>query len=161
MDTSLWPPAINTHRPAFLDALLTLLPDPHATHFNKRCTSISTSASGAQCIHFADGTTHEADLIIGADGISSTSRNSVVGTDKKLQFTNTVAYRGLVPMETLREEAVKADLSRRVYNFVGIYKVGVTVALRKKKSFLLQHIIAFQIISGKIASTSAMCPPAH
>ncbi|KAJ7043105.1 FAD/NAD-P-binding domain-containing protein [Mycena alexandri] len=131
---------IGIYRPAFLDALLPLLPNPNATHFNKRCTSISTSTSGAQCIHFADGTTHEADLIIGADGIRSTSRNAVAGTDKKLlQFTNTVAYRGLVPMETLRREGVKTELSRRVYNFIGIDK----------------HIIAFPIKSGKIVNIVA------
>ncbi|KAJ7789406.1 salicylate hydroxylase [Mycena olivaceomarginata] len=88
---------IGIYRPAFLAAVLPLLPDSSATHFNKRCTSISTTASGSQCIHFADGTTHEADLVIGADGIKSISRNALVDPAKRpLQFTNTVAYRGLV-----------------------------------------------------------------
>ncbi|KAJ7771617.1 FAD/NAD-P-binding domain-containing protein [Mycena metata] len=131
---------MGVYRPAFLDALFPLLPNSNAIHFNKRCTSISTSTSGAQVIHFADGTTHEADLIIGADGIKSTSRNAVAGTDKKLlQFTNTVAYRGMVPMETLRQEGVKTEVGRRLCNFVGIDK----------------HIIAFPIKSGKIVNIVA------
>ncbi|KAJ7184330.1 FAD/NAD-P-binding domain-containing protein [Mycena filopes] len=128
---------MGVYRPAFLDALLPLLPDPNATHFNKRCTSISASASGAQVIHFADGTTHEADLIVGADGIRSTSR-SAVGQDN-LQFTNTVAYRGMVPMETLRQDGVKTEVGKRLCNFVGIDK----------------HIIAFPIKSGEIVNIVA------
>lgn len=138
-------------RPAFLAAVLPLLRDESATHFNKRCTSISTTASGAHCIHFSDGTTHEADLIIGADGIKSISRNAVVGTDKKgLQFTNTVAYRGLAPMDTLRQEGVKTALDKRVQCFVGIDKVGVTMVTGKKNSYSAQHIITFPIRAGKI-----------
>lgn len=118
-------------RPVFLDALL-LLMDPETAHFNKRCSSISTLSSGVHRIHFSDGTTHDADLIIEADGIKSTSRSAVVGEDKVLQFTNTVAYRGLVPMKTLLRDGVKTGLDKRVYCFVGIDKVGVTMVPRKK-----------------------------
>ncbi|KAJ7915511.1 FAD/NAD-P-binding domain-containing protein [Mycena leptocephala] len=131
---------IGIYRPAFLAAVLPLLPDPNATHFNKRCTSISKTASGAQCIHFSDGTTHEADLIIGADGIKSISRTAVEGNAKKvLKFTNTVAYRGLVPMDTLRQEGVKTALDKRLHCFIGIDK----------------HIVAFPIRSGKIVNIVA------
>ncbi|KAJ7491257.1 FAD/NAD-P-binding domain-containing protein [Mycena latifolia] len=130
---------IGIYRPAFLDAVLPLV-DPKTTHFNKRCTSISASASGAHCIKFADGTSHEADLVIGADGIKSVLRNAVVGTEEKvLQFTNTVAYRGLVPLETLKQDGLKTDLSQRVHCFVGIDK----------------HIIVFPIRSGKIINIVA------
>ncbi|KAJ7684581.1 FAD/NAD-P-binding domain-containing protein [Mycena polygramma] len=130
---------IGIYRPAFLAAVLPLLPDSNAAHFNKRCTSISTTASGAQCLHFADGT-HEADLIIGADGLKSTSRYAVVGKDKKvLQFSNSVAYRGLVPMDTLRQEGVKTPVDQRLCNFIGVDK----------------HIIAFPIKSGKIVNIVA------
>ncbi|KAJ7702234.1 hypothetical protein B0H17DRAFT_1043306 [Mycena rosella] len=130
---------IGIYRPAFLDAVL-LLVDPKTTHFNKRCTSVSSTASGAYCIHFADGTSHEADLVIGADGIKSVLRTAVVSTEKKvLQFTNTVAYRGLVPRETLERDGMKIDMSQRVYCFVGIDK----------------HIIAFPIRSGKIINIVA------
>jgi len=129
---------LGIYRPVFLDALLPLM-DPKAAHFNKRCVSISTLPSGINRIHFSDGTTHDADLVIGADGIKSTSRSAVVGEDKVLQFTNTVAYRGLVPMETLLRDGVKTDLSSRVHGFVGIDK----------------HLIVFPIKSGKIINVVA------
>ncbi|KAJ7311480.1 FAD/NAD-P-binding domain-containing protein [Mycena albidolilacea] len=126
--------------PVFLAAVLPLLPDSSATHFNKRCTSISTTASGSHCIHFADGTTHEADLVIGADGIKSISRNVLVDPAKRpLQFTNTVAYRGLLPIDTLRQESVTSAVGTRPCCFIGIDK----------------HIIAFPIKSGKIVNIVA------
>ncbi|KAF7294726.1 Salicylate hydroxylase [Mycena indigotica] len=129
---------IGIFRPAFLSAVLPLLPDPKVTHFNKRCTSISAS-SAAYSIHFADGSTHEADLVIGADGIRSTTRAAVVGDKKVLKFTNTSAYRGLVPLQTLIDEGIKTDMSKRVLNFVGIDK----------------HIISFPIRSGQIINVVA------
>ncbi|KAJ7864860.1 FAD/NAD-P-binding domain-containing protein [Mycena olivaceomarginata] len=131
---------IGIYRPTFLAAVLPLLPDSSATHFNKRCTSISTTASGSHCIHFADGTTHEADLVIGADGIKSISRNALVDPAKRpLQFTNTVAYRGLLPTDTLRQESVTSAVDTRLCCFIGIDK----------------HIIAFPIKSGKIVNIVA------
>ncbi|KAJ7724174.1 hypothetical protein DFH07DRAFT_855076 [Mycena maculata] len=138
---------LGMYRPAFLDALLPLM-DPKTAHFNKRCTSIETLDTGDYRLHFADGTTHDAGLVIGADGIKSTSRNAVVGERKVLQFTNTVAYRGLVPRDTLLQDGLKSDLSQRVHNFVGIDK----------------HIIVFPIQSGKIInivafSTDNSVPP--
>ncbi|KAJ6598027.1 FAD/NAD(P)-binding domain-containing protein [Mycena sp. CBHHK59/15] len=117
---------IGIYRPTFLAAVLPLV-DPSTTHFNKRCTSISTSATGAHVIHFADGTTHETELVIGADGIKSATRNAVVGDRKVLQFTNSVA------------DGVKTDLSKRLLCFVGIDK----------------HIITFPIKSGKIINIVA------
>lgn len=129
---------IGIYRPAFLDAVMPLV-DPKRTHFNKRCTSATKLASGAYCIQFSDGTSHEADLVIGADGVKSVLRNAVVGDKMVLQFTNTVAYRGLVPLETLKQDGLKTDLRRRVCCFVGIDK----------------HIIAFPIRSGKIVNIVA------
>ncbi|KAF7359260.1 Salicylate hydroxylase [Mycena sanguinolenta] len=132
---------IGIYRPAFLDAVMHLLPDTSRTHFNKRCTSISTTESGTHCIHFADGTTHEADLVIGADGIKSVSRSAVELNPEKrrLQFTNTVAYRGLVPITTLRQEGTTTEFDTRLCSFIGIDK----------------HIIAFPIQSGKIVNIVA------
>lgn len=110
-------------RPAFLNAVLPLV-DSKRTHFDKRCTAISAATSGTNVLHFADGTTHEADLIIGADGIRSVVREAVAGTEKVLQFTNTVAYRGLVPTAALQRDGVKTDLTKRLLCFVGIDKVS-------------------------------------
>ncbi|KAJ7611592.1 FAD/NAD-P-binding domain-containing protein [Roridomyces roridus] len=129
------------HRAAFLDALVPLL-DPQTTQFNKRCSSITTLPSGVHRIHFTDGTTHDADLVVGADGIRSTTRGAVVdesAADKLLQFTNTVAYRGLVPTEALVRDGLKTDLTKRLHMFLGIDK----------------HLVVFPIKSGKIINIVA------
>jgi salicylate hydroxylase len=102
--------------------------DPNITHFNKRCTSISKSSTRST-VHFSDGSTHEADVIIGADGIKSAVRGSVV-TDKHLAFTNTVAYRGLVSAQTLKDAGFKTNASVRPINFVGNDKVCCRCALK-------------------------------
>ncbi|KAJ7894048.1 hypothetical protein B0H13DRAFT_2526053 [Mycena leptocephala] len=130
---------IAIYRPTFLEAVLPLV-DPKTTHFHKRCTSISTSASGVHCLHFADGTQYEAELVIGADGIKSTTRGAVVGTENNvLQFTNTVAYRGLVSTETLKQDGLQTDLGKRICNFIGIDK----------------HIIVFPIKAGEMINIVA------
>ncbi|KIM88945.1 hypothetical protein PILCRDRAFT_245641 [Piloderma croceum F 1598] len=121
---------LGIHRAAFLDALVELV-DPNITHFNKRCTSISKSSTRST-VHFSDGSTHEADVIIGADGIRSAVRGSVVD-DKHLAFTNAVAYRGLVSAQTLKDAGFKTNASERPINFVGNDK----------------HVIAFPMRSGQ------------
>ena len=110
--------SINDARPAFLDALVPLL-DPGVTKFNKRCVSVGHAPSGRQIIHFADHTTYEADLVIGADGIKSITRNAVVG-DGHLVFSNTYAYRGLIPIDTLKAAGLKAEVQLRPHNWVGL-----------------------------------------
>ena len=69
--------------------------------FKKRYISLGFGSSlTRQVIHFADNsTTYEADLVIGADGINSTTRNAVV-SDVRLYFSNTCACRGLIPLDT-------------------------------------------------------------
>ncbi|KAG6826524.1 hypothetical protein H0H92_015478 [Tricholoma furcatifolium] len=101
-----------TGMPLFLEALMPMLDSRHV-HLNRRCVSISTLPSGAHLLHFADGSTHEADLIIGADGIKSVVRDFVTGPrSSQLAYSNSVAYRAVVPLETLRSAGVKTDLTR-------------------------------------------------
>ncbi|KAJ6563567.1 FAD/NAD(P)-binding domain-containing protein [Mycena vulgaris] len=127
------------YRPAFLAAVVSLV-DPHAVHFNKRFTNLSTSASGAHTLHFADGTRHETDVIIGADGIKSALRSPVLGSGERVvQYTNCVAYRGMVPADTLRLAGVKAGLGKDTYCFVGLDK----------------HLIYFPINAGKLINVVA------
>lgn len=112
-----------TLRPAYLEALIPLL-DPSVTAFNKRLKSLTRSPSGRQILHFTDGTTHETDLVIGADGIKSTSRIAVVGEgNNNLGFSNTYAYRGLVPIDALLAAGVNPDKVQRPLIWTGIAKV--------------------------------------
>ena len=108
-------------RPAFLEALMPLL-DSDVAKFNKRCVSLGHTSSGREIIHFADNTTYEADLVIGADGIRSITRNAVVG-DSCLGFSNTYAYRGLIPIDTLKSAGIKTDVQSRPFCWVGLGRV--------------------------------------
>lgn len=83
-------------------------------------------------MHFADSTTHETDLIIGADGVRSVARRFVIGELAKdpLIYPNTAAYRGLVPTEDLRRAGVQTELTGRPLCFVGLDKVGILYSER-------------------------------
>ena len=96
--------------------------DSGVTKFNKRCVSVRRASSGRQVLHFADETTYEADLVIGADGIKSIVRNAVV-SDGHLVFSNTYAYRGLIPIDTLKSAGLKTEVQSRPYNWVGLGSV--------------------------------------
>ena len=100
--------------------------DPARAHLSKRCTSISPSpADPAQLrVHFADGTVHDADVVLGADGIRSTVRDYVLGAkEDRVQFSNTFAYRGLVPAAQLREAGCRIDASEHPACICGPSKV--------------------------------------
>jgi len=101
------------HRARFLDEMVTLIPDGIAK-FGKRLDDITTKADGKLLMKFLDGTTAEADVVIGCDGIKSRVRQLIVGVDHPSAYptyTHKYAYRGLIPMEkaveVLGEERAK------------------------------------------------------
>ena len=61
---------------AFLNALARIMPSEVQSHLSRRCVAIrrSKSAHSRACLYFDDGSTHEADIVIGADGIKSITR---------------------------------------------------------------------------------------
>jgi salicylate hydroxylase len=61
------------------------------------CTGAETRNSAA-VVHFADGSTAEADVVIGADGIRSAVRAQQFGADRP-RFTEMMAWRAVVPMD--------------------------------------------------------------
>jgi len=66
---------------------------------NKRCTDVELRDRSAG-LTFADGTSHEADLVIGSDGIRSTVRKSVFGGEGP-RYSGYMCWRSLVPVEAL------------------------------------------------------------
>ncbi|KAI0361039.1 FAD/NAD-P-binding domain-containing protein [Trametes cingulata] len=130
---------IGIHRAVFLDALVGVV-DPAICHFNKRCIAITEPSPKRVLLHFSDGTTHETDIAIGADGIKSSVRKYILGgVDDRLAFSNTIAYRGLVPHATLKAAGFKTDLRESPACFMGPSK----------------HLIVFPIKNDEIVNVVA------
>jgi salicylate hydroxylase len=97
------------HRADLLDVLAAALP-PEMVSLGKRCVSVSSDSSSAVA-QFADGSSVEADIIVGADGIHSAVRTSLFGPDAP-RFTGKICYRSVIPTTAVRggaPAAVAAD----------------------------------------------------
>jgi len=115
------------HRALFLDELVKLVPKEIA-HFGKRVVQIVDNGENGVTLHFKDNTTVIADAVIGADGIHSPTRAFLLGADHpatKPQFTHTVAYRGLIPMDEARE-AIGSEFAENAIMWIGKGKSVMT-----------------------------------
>jgi salicylate hydroxylase len=100
------------HRARFLDEIVKLLP-PKIARFGKKLRDIVEGGDQRLVMSFEDGTTAEADAVIGCDGIKSKVRQVIVGEGHPSVhpvYTHKYAYRGLAPMEQAIE-AVGAELA--------------------------------------------------
>lgn len=91
------------HRAHFLDELVKLIPQSIAV-FGKRLRQIDHpgNENDKLTLHFEDGTTAEADAVVGCDGIKSRVRAAVVGEDHpslRPVYSHKYAYRAIVPIE--------------------------------------------------------------
>ncbi|MFD1538115.1 FAD-dependent monooxygenase [Nonomuraea guangzhouensis] len=84
------------HRADLLDAISSAVPSG-AVRLGRRCTSVTVRADRA-VVAFADGTSAEADVVIGADGVHSTVRGAVT-TPTPATSSGICAFRALVPAE--------------------------------------------------------------
>ncbi|KAL6883205.1 hypothetical protein HDV57DRAFT_478643 [Trichoderma longibrachiatum] len=129
------------HRAHFVDELIRLIPRGMA-HFGKRLTDISRDKVREKTVMvFADGTTAEADAVIGCDGIRSVCREFVLGKDNPLSqpiFTGKHAYRGLIPMDKA-VAAIGEEKAQNRYMFIG--KGG--------------HVLTFPVANGKTMNVVA------
>ena len=91
-------PYYGVHRVALLQALGERL-GGHGLNLGRRCVEVDERGSGAE-LRFADGSSATADLVVGADGVHSVVRPHVVGNVRG-QYSGTVGYRGLVPVEDM------------------------------------------------------------
>ncbi|KJZ79206.1 hypothetical protein HIM_01357 [Hirsutella minnesotensis 3608] len=69
------------HRAEFLRELLSGV-DPERMHASKKLQRVERSDNGPVTLHFTDATTHECDILVGADGIHSLVRKIVLGEDE-------------------------------------------------------------------------------
>lgn len=89
-------------RSHFLLGMAKLLPGD-VVRFNKQVVKYDDDEGEDKVIlHFEDGTTAEADAVLGCDGIHSTIRNILLGADHpsaRPSYTHTAAYRTMVPID--------------------------------------------------------------
>jgi salicylate hydroxylase len=89
-------PYMTAHR-ADLHNLLRRAAGDTPIRLGTNCIGADT-VNGTAVAHFADGSTAEADVVIGADGIRSAVRAQHFGADRP-RFTEMMAWRAIVPMD--------------------------------------------------------------
>jgi salicylate hydroxylase/6-hydroxynicotinate 3-monooxygenase len=90
--TTFGAPYLCMHRAELHDALLSLVPAANV-HLNKKLVGLDQDARQVT-MTFADGTTAQADAVIGADGIHSIVREIVIGPDRPIH-KGRIAYRAV------------------------------------------------------------------
>ncbi|MBE9376190.1 FAD-dependent monooxygenase [Saccharopolyspora sp. HNM0983] len=86
-------PYYGIHR-ADLQRLLAEACAEHTVHLDRRLVDIAPDGHGHR-LAFADGTETRADIVVGADGVRSTVRDFITGTDPAV-YSGTSGFRGLV-----------------------------------------------------------------
>lgn len=91
----------SVHRAHFLNEIAKLVPEGVA-NFGKRLLNLKSTECGRTELSFEDGTTAEADAVVGCDGVRSKVRQILLKKENPVEdmtFSGKYAYRGLVPME--------------------------------------------------------------
>ncbi|UTW10150.1 FAD-dependent monooxygenase [Marinobacterium rhizophilum] len=91
-------PQLTTHRADLLSALQAAIP-ADAIRFGKKVRQLEQCDGGVR-LQFEDGTEDTVDVLVGADGIHSTTRTALFGQDAP-EFTGIVSYRAVVPAHKL------------------------------------------------------------
>jgi 6-hydroxynicotinate 3-monooxygenase len=92
-------PYVNVHR-GDLHAVLEKAVAPGTIAFEHRLVDLRETGDGMRLV-FENGTTVEADLVIGGDGIRSRVRDALLGPEPA-RFSGAVAHRAIFPTERLR-----------------------------------------------------------
>lgn len=97
-DSAGWNGMCGIHRADLLFMLADAVP-PEQVRTGHRCSGVEQDDEGVR-VHFENGETAEADLVIAADGIHSMLR-SVVAEPSAPVYSGSVAYRGLIDADLL------------------------------------------------------------
>ena len=144
------------HRAAFLEELVKFIPDGMCS-FNKTLETISDELqSESVTLTFADGTTADADIVIGCDGVKSRTRNVLFDAQTAApRFTGQYAYRLLVPMDRA-VEALGATLAQNGHLYLGYGSYIVTYPVEHGK---LMNLVAQKSSSGAWPSDKPWIAP--
>lgn len=133
-------PYFTVYRPDLLEVLARAVrrAKPDAIHLGARCAGF-TQDDASVTLQLENGATVRGDALIGADGVHSRIRQTVLGPDRP-EFTGTIAWRGVVPMERLPKHMARMVGSNwvgpgghivhyplragKVMNFVGVLERG-------------------------------------
>ncbi|QSZ29222.1 hypothetical protein DSL72_003734 [Monilinia vaccinii-corymbosi] len=135
----------SVHRAHFLDELVKLVPIENV-RFGKRVVKVSEEGGRLQ-ISFQDGTTADADAVIGCDGIKSITRRIVLGDDHDAAtpvFSGKYAYRGLIPMEKA-VAAIGESLAINSQMYLGHQGHVLTFPIEKGATM---NVVAFRTQKG-------------
>ncbi|KAG2145711.1 hypothetical protein BD769DRAFT_1660826 [Suillus cothurnatus] len=94
-------------------------------------------------VTLASGEVVTADLIIGADGVKSVTREYVVGGPDKPRVTGDAAYRALIPTEKLLQDDELKPLVEKMESNIwmgpGGHIVGYTIRAKKEFNLVMMH----------------------
>ena len=99
-------PNLTVHRADLLDVLRGALKTTEI-RLGKKCIGVE-SGNGMAAARFADGSSVEADIVVGADGIHSAVRKSLFGADAP-RFTGCICWRGMAPADAVPRDIDIAD----------------------------------------------------
>ncbi|MFZ6763200.1 FAD-dependent monooxygenase [Pseudoroseomonas sp. WGS1072] len=122
-------PYVTVYRPDLLDALAdgVRAAAPSALHLGRQIVGFDQDDAGVT-LRFRDGGTAHGDALVGADGIHSVIRSGLYGADQA-EFTGLVAWRGVIPMDSL-----PPHLAQNVsFNWVGPGRHVIQYPLRAGK----------------------------
>jgi salicylate hydroxylase len=137
------------HRADLLDVLAAAVP-AELVSLGKRCVSVDGDGSVAVA-RFADGTSVEADVVIGADGIHSVVRTALFGPDAP-RFTGKICYRSVIPASAVRGAPLAADNGQ----WLGPHGTIVLYPLRGEE--LINVVCHYDDESYRHESWVAQCP---
>jgi salicylate hydroxylase len=124
-------PHYQMHRADLLAALAGSVPAARV-HLGHRLAGLIDHGDRVEA-RFANGVRAEVDVLVGADGIHSPVRRILFGPEHP-RFTGCVAYRGLVPVERLRE--LELEVTAQVWMGPGRHFVHYLVSSQRLVNFV-------------------------
>jgi len=112
MERDFGAPYYHVHRADLLNIISDAIPQ-RSLHMGQRCVGLVQHDDRVELI-FEGGSTVEADLVVGADGIHSAVRRELFGAEQP-RFSGHVAYRGVVPVERIAHLGIE----RKSTNWMG------------------------------------------